>query len=128
MPEPLAMPEPPRENAPVRFAEVVAALVDRAQKKDPATSIADIAQSAKVNRVTLQKVIGAAKSGTPRSLDEETFWNVLAILGVPSERALAPELQALVERWREERALEATEARAPARQRPGRKAKKGAER
>ena len=76
--------------------------------------------------MTLQNVIGAAKSGRARSLDEETFWNVLAVLGVASESALAPELRELVERWRRERALEATEARAPARQRPTRKAKKGA--
>jgi hypothetical protein len=118
MPEPLAIPDAPRENARVRLAEVVAALVDQAQKKNPSTSIADIARDAKVNRVTLQNVVSAAKSGTRRSLDEETFWNVLAVLGVGSEEALAPELRAIVKAWRAERALEATEARAPARQRP----------
>lgn len=111
---------PPGQHARVRFAEVLAALVEQAQQKDPGLTVEAVAERAGVHRVTLAKIVAAARAGRPRAVDEETFWGVLRELGQDPEEALAPELLEAVASWRRMMALPATSAEKPRR---GRKAR-----
>lgn len=98
----------PGENPGVRFAEILAALFDEAQKKNPGLRIEDVAVAAGLHRVTLQNIIKSAKDARPRAVDEETFWDVCRVLGEAPEAVIAPGVCERVEAWREAMCVEPT--------------------
>lgn len=106
----LASDPPPRDHARVRLAEILATLFNEAQRRTPSLRVEDVAREAGVHRVTLQNIVKSAKEGRPRTVDEETFWDVCRVLGEAPEALIAPGVCERVAAWREAMSVGPTEA------------------
>lgn len=93
----------------VRFAEVIAALLDEAQRRDPARKVDDVAKEAGVHPVSLRKILAAARAGRPHAVDEETFWDVCRVLGQGPGDMFTADCRARVDAWRRALSLPPTE-------------------